>query len=189
MSANNPHAASLTNHKASVYRENANFVYSSKFTDPLMQLLDAKPGQRIVDLGCGSGELTGKLAKDVGDGGMVLGVDSSDDMVSLGCARGILGLHLASSARKGSVSQCCRIKHRLLAFTRHTDASQVSDHPYIVRPGDPATYVQLNLQQRDPSLVQHLSGRGPRPMSFASRARRDRKTGCGDGWGDEHDWR
>lgn len=81
-STTNKHEASLSNHKASVYRENANFVYSDKFTDPLMGLLDAQPGQRIVDLGCGSGELTGKLAKAVGDDGFVLGIDSSQDMVS-----------------------------------------------------------------------------------------------------------
>lgn len=82
MSSTNPQAASLTNHKASVYRENANFVYSDKFTDPLLALLDPKAGQRIVDLGCGSGELTGKLGKAVGENGFVLGIDSSEDMVN-----------------------------------------------------------------------------------------------------------
>lgn len=77
----NQHSASLINHKASVYRTNANFVYSDKFTGPLFDLLDAQPGQRIVDLGCGSGELTAKLGRAVGNAGLVLGIDSSEDMV------------------------------------------------------------------------------------------------------------
>jgi ubiquinone/menaquinone biosynthesis C-methylase UbiE len=55
----------------------------AKFTDPLLSLLDPKPGQKIVDLGCGSGELTGKLVKAVGNDGFVLGIDSSEDMVCL----------------------------------------------------------------------------------------------------------
>ncbi|KAJ9104179.1 hypothetical protein QFC20_004616 [Naganishia adeliensis] len=80
-SSTTSHSASLTNHKASVYRKNANFVYSDKFTDPLFDLLDAKPGQRIVDLGCGSGELTVKLGELVGSEGLVVGIDSSPDML------------------------------------------------------------------------------------------------------------
>lgn len=81
MSSSNSHPASLTNHKASVYRENANFVYSEQFTNPLLDLLEATPGQRIVDLGCGSGELTAKLGQLVGAEGLVMGIDSSPDMV------------------------------------------------------------------------------------------------------------
>lgn len=76
-------AASLTNHNASVYRKNANFVYSEEFTNPLLELLDPQQGERIVDLGCGSGELTAKLGNLVTSFGLVLGIDSSPDMVSI----------------------------------------------------------------------------------------------------------
>ncbi|KAJ9107570.1 hypothetical protein QFC21_001029 [Naganishia friedmannii] len=74
-------AASLTNHKASVYRKNANFVYSEEFTNPLLELLNPQEGERIVDLGCGSGELTAKLVSLVRPSGLVLGIDSSPDML------------------------------------------------------------------------------------------------------------
>lgn len=101
-SSTTSHSASLTNHKASVYRKNANFVYSDKFTDPLFDLLDAKPGQRIVDLGCGSGELTVKLGELVGSEGLVVGIDSSPDMVCVAlCLFNLIGSHLVTcSSRK-----------------------------------------------------------------------------------------
>lgn len=42
--------------------------------------LDPKPGERVLDLGCGSGFLTAEIARAVGDAGHVLGVDPSPDM-------------------------------------------------------------------------------------------------------------
>jgi ubiquinone/menaquinone biosynthesis C-methylase UbiE len=76
------YAANLTNHKASDYSENASFVYSAKFTNAVLGLLDAKPGERIIDLGCGTGELTRQIREAVGSEGTTVGADSSEDMVS-----------------------------------------------------------------------------------------------------------
>ncbi|KAL5524530.1 hypothetical protein ACEPAF_9670 [Sanghuangporus sanghuang] len=64
-----------------MYNSVASFVYSSKFTAPLLELLSAQPGERILDLGCGSGELTLELQRIVGDGGVVVGVDASESMI------------------------------------------------------------------------------------------------------------
>jgi SAM-dependent methyltransferase len=66
---------------AQTYNTNAHFVYSDKFTAPVFALLDPKPGEKILDLGCGSGELTVKLAEIVGQGGVVVGTDYSESMV------------------------------------------------------------------------------------------------------------
>ena len=54
------------------YSQNARFV--SDLGEPLLQLLDPKPGELILDLGCGDGALTEKI-KAVGS--VVIGVDSS----------------------------------------------------------------------------------------------------------------
>ena len=75
--------ASLKNHTPENYNKNASFVYSDKFTSPVLDLLNAQPGEVIADLGCGTGELTAKVCAAVGSGGSVVGIDSSPKMVRL----------------------------------------------------------------------------------------------------------
>lgn len=67
---------------AEKYNQNASFVYSNEFTSPVLLLLDPKPGEHIIDFGCGSGELTAKLKNAVGSSGIVVGVDFSPNMVT-----------------------------------------------------------------------------------------------------------
>lgn len=69
-------------YSAEDYVKNASFVFSNEYTEPILSWLNACPGDRIVDLGCGSGELTAKIQTVVGAEGFVLGVDSNEDMVS-----------------------------------------------------------------------------------------------------------
>lgn len=52
---------------------------SAPFYD-LLALLKVEPGLEAIDLGCGTGELTAKLA-DTLPGSLVLGVDSSEEML------------------------------------------------------------------------------------------------------------
>ena len=54
------------------YAKNARFV--SDLGEPLLQLLDPRPGELILDLGCGDGALTERIA---GYGCVVIGLDSS----------------------------------------------------------------------------------------------------------------
>jgi trans-aconitate methyltransferase len=68
---------------ASLYNKSAAFVYSPKFTAPVLEILAARPGEKIIDLGCGSGEVTVVIEKIVkqAPGGVVVGVDYSESMV------------------------------------------------------------------------------------------------------------
>ena len=62
---------------ASAYAANAHFVPA--LGQPVLDLLQAHPGERILDLGCGDGILTEKLAAL---GARVIGVDNSPDMIA-----------------------------------------------------------------------------------------------------------
>ena len=54
-------------------------------TGKTIRLMDLRPGDRVLDLGCGSGWATRLLARLVTDGpegfGQVVGVDVSDEMI------------------------------------------------------------------------------------------------------------
>src|SRR5215470_601643 len=54
-------------------------------TEKTIRLMHLRPGERVLDLGCGSGWATRLLARLVGDGpegfGQVIGLDISDEMV------------------------------------------------------------------------------------------------------------
>jgi len=56
-------------------------------TEKTIRLMNLRPGERVLDLGCGSGWATRLLARIVGDGpegfGQVIGVDVSDEMIRL----------------------------------------------------------------------------------------------------------
>lgn len=66
------------------YARDARFV--SDLGAPLLDLLDARAGERILDLGCGDGALTARLAER---GCTVVGVDASRAMVEAARARGL----------------------------------------------------------------------------------------------------
>lgn len=58
------------------YDTHARFV--SDLGTPVVELLNAKPGERILDLGCGDGVLTKKLQDS---GCAVVGIDSSRELI------------------------------------------------------------------------------------------------------------
>lgn len=71
----------ITGWSAAEYRTVASYVYAPEATAPILQSLGASAGDKILDLGCGSGEVTAEIASLVRPDGIVVGVDSSEDMV------------------------------------------------------------------------------------------------------------
>lgn len=66
------------------YDQHARFV--SELTADVLAWLDPKPGERVLDLGCGDGALTEKLVQL---GLTVEGIDISEDMLKAARARGL----------------------------------------------------------------------------------------------------
>ena len=62
---------------AKLYDAKHDFVW--KYGSDLVSLLDPRPGERILDLGCGTGHLAARIAES---GAKVTGVDQSADMVA-----------------------------------------------------------------------------------------------------------
>ena len=60
-----------------LYDEKHSFVW--KYGATLIDLLAPRPGERILDLGCGTGHLTARMAEAGAD---VVGIDSSSEMVA-----------------------------------------------------------------------------------------------------------
>ena len=80
-----PDAPSPLQHwSAATYARNARFV--ADLATPVVALLAPQPGEAILDLGCGDGALTERVAAS---GATVVAIDGSPDMVAAACARGL----------------------------------------------------------------------------------------------------
>jgi trans-aconitate methyltransferase len=69
---------------AESYARNARFV--AELGEPVVDWLDPKPGERVLDVGCGDGALTASI---VARGADVVGIDSSRSLVEAARARGV----------------------------------------------------------------------------------------------------
>ena len=88
------HALSLTGASTSKwhagdYARVGSFV--AELGEAALDLLDPQPGERILDVGCGEGSLTAKIAER---GATVLGIDNSPDMIAAARSRGVDALLL-----------------------------------------------------------------------------------------------
>lgn len=77
-------STSSQNWSATAYADNAHFVPA--LGQPVLELLQPRSGERILDLGCGDGALTEKLAAL---GVQVVGIDGSPDMIAAALRRGL----------------------------------------------------------------------------------------------------
>jgi trans-aconitate methyltransferase len=66
---------------SSLYDESFGII--TRFGAGVVALLAAQPGERILDLGCGTGHLTAQIA---GAGAETIGIDSSEPMIARACA-------------------------------------------------------------------------------------------------------
>ncbi|UZO79963.1 class I SAM-dependent methyltransferase [Aquimarina sp. ERC-38] len=65
-----------TKWKPDLYNKKHSFVY--QYGESLVNLLDPKQNERILDIGCGSGQLTYKISEFAKE---VIGIDKSAEMI------------------------------------------------------------------------------------------------------------
>jgi protein-L-isoaspartate(D-aspartate) O-methyltransferase len=108
----------------------------------MLHLLDVQPGQKVLDVGCGSGWTTALLAQLTGPTGRVLGVELEPDLVDFGtanldrvglawasiheAARGVLGLPGAAPFHRILVSAMARDLPDELVEQLHTGGVMVA---------------------------------------------------------------
>jgi trans-aconitate methyltransferase len=79
------------NWNAEQYQKNASFV--SQLGNSVLELLAPQPGEKILDLGCGNGELTLQIQNYYCD---VLGIDASKSMIESAKQKGLTAQVLAA---------------------------------------------------------------------------------------------
>ncbi|KAJ7163011.1 S-adenosyl-L-methionine-dependent methyltransferase [Mycena filopes] len=90
-----PYTPDAQGWSAPLYTHTAPFVFSPASTAPVLALLRPQPGERILDLGCGSGEVSLVVDHIVrgagagGEGGYVVGVDYSESMIATAKTAGL----------------------------------------------------------------------------------------------------
>ena len=68
----------------------------------LLEILDLRPGTRVLDVGCGTGDDVRAMAPQVAPGGIVIGVDNSQMMIAEACKR-VAGTGLPAEFRVADV--------------------------------------------------------------------------------------
>jgi SAM-dependent methyltransferase len=99
------------------YARNARFV--SDLGAGVLGWLEPRHGELILDLGCGDGALTKKIAAD---GAEVIGVDSSPRMVEAARARGIEAVVMPAEALTFHADFDAVFSNAVLHWTRDIDA-------------------------------------------------------------------
>ena len=69
--------------KAAIYYENSWQQQLKPAQDKLMEMANLQPGEKLIDIACGTGLVSFPAAEKVGSNGFVLATDISDGMVKI----------------------------------------------------------------------------------------------------------
>jgi ubiquinone/menaquinone biosynthesis C-methylase UbiE len=180
------------------YVDPAHLLRIAKFAEGLKDRLDAlmdpRPGQRLLDIGCGPGTDTLRLAAAVAPGGSVMGVDIDPEMVALAAQRAhrspesALVRHAVANAaclpyRSGSFDACrCErvLQHVADPRTILAEIARVTRVGGIIAAAD-SDWASLSIHADDPRLERHIVSAvaGSFCNGYVGRQLRDLFTGAG----------
>lgn len=127
----------------------------------ILDLLGLKPGARVLDVGCGTGDDAREIAGRVGPSGRVVGIDLSEFLVNESRRRAD-GLGLPVEFRQGDVRRLdfpdasfdCARTDRVLMFVPEVETA-ISELVRVVRPGGWVVSSELDFE------MQYLDGHFP----------------------------
>jgi arsenite methyltransferase len=150
--------------------------------------LDARPGERVLDVGCGPGFYVAELLERVGPSGSVVAVDASADSLALARARcegkGAVAFHQAEATALpvGDADVDAALSVQVLEYVTDVDAALAELHRAL-RPGGRLVlwdidWATLSWHSRDPERMarvllaweEHLADPGL-PLTLAARLR------------------
>jgi trans-aconitate 2-methyltransferase len=150
---------------------------SQPFFD-LLNLVRPQPGMRVVDLGCGTGELTHKLHRHLG-ARETLGIDSSLAMLAESRAHGAEGLRFEKEDILQFAAQRVAEAHWDLIFS-NAAAHWVPEHEHLLRSltsllapgGQLAIQVPANHDHPSQTVAAQVAGEAPFRQALEGYARR-----------------
>jgi SAM-dependent methyltransferase len=112
------------------YGKDGKFVHG--LASGVLEWLAAKPGERILDLGCGDGQLTQRI---IANGATVVGVDTSVSMVEAARARGVVAMEASAESLPFSDQAFDAVfSNAALHWVRDQDAMLAQVHR-VLKPG------------------------------------------------------
>jgi trans-aconitate 2-methyltransferase len=129
--------------------------------DDLLKLVQVQEGLRVIDLGCGTGELTARLA-DALPGSDVVGIDNSHEMLSRAEGYARPGLRFESGSIEGISGEWDLIFSNAALQWVEGHRSLVPRLLKMVRPGGQlVVQVPSNFRHITQKLVHELAGEEP----------------------------
>jgi ubiquinone/menaquinone biosynthesis C-methylase UbiE len=123
------------------------------YTEHALRLAGLRPGMRVLDIGCGPGDVSFVAARLVGPTGSVLGVDAAPDMVELARARaaeqGLAGVHFTQAAVDAIAldEPVDAVIGRLILMHLPHPAATLAHLSSFVRPGGVVAFSENDITQ------------------------------------------
>lgn len=118
-------------------------------TEHALRLAGLRPGMRVLDVGCGPGDVSFVAARLVGPTGSVLGVDASSDVVEFARARAERGLSTVrfeqTTIADIAVAEVDAVVGRLILMHLPDPISTLRWLAHLVRPGGLIAFCEFDI--------------------------------------------